>query len=162
MEGPQRIKPKKLGDYLEIMSKSVFQTGISWRVVDAKWPEIREAFKGFDPELISKLTIREIDKLAQDKRIIRNRRKIEAIVGNAHRILELDKEYGGFRKYLRSFGGYEELTKDLKKQFKFLGETGSYYFLWVVGEEVPPWEEWSSQHLAGRLPASHHSSHASK
>src|SRR5712692_3324769 len=45
---PQQIQPTRLGDYLEVMSKAVFQTGISWRVVDAKWPGIREAFQNFD------------------------------------------------------------------------------------------------------------------
>ena len=146
MEGHQIIKPNSLADYLEIMSKSVFRSGISWKVVEAKWPETKEAFRNFDPQLISHLTIVEIDKLVEDKRIIRNRRKVEAIVLNAQNILELDKKFGGFRKYLRSFNTFEELTADLKKQFKFLGETGSYHFLAVVGEQVPAWEEWSSEH----------------
>jgi 3-methyladenine DNA glycosylase Tag len=150
MEGPTRIQPKSLADYLEVMSKSVFQTGISWKVVEAKWPGIKDAFRGFDPVAISKLTITEIDGLVQDKRIIRNRRKIEAIIGNAKRILELDSRHGSFKKYLRSFASYEELTKDLRKQFKFLGEMGSYHFLWVVSEKVPPWEEWSSTHMLNK------------
>jgi hypothetical protein len=33
MEAPKQIKPRRLGDYLEVMSKAVFQTGISWKVV---------------------------------------------------------------------------------------------------------------------------------
>ncbi len=148
MEGPERIKPQSLADYLEVMSKSVFQTGISWKVVDAKWPGIKTAFRGFDPQVIAHLAIEDIDTLVQDQRIIRNRRKVEAIVSNAQRMLELDRQYKGFRKYLRSFDSYDELAKDLKKQFKFLGEMGSYHFLWVVGEKVPPWEEWSAQHMA--------------
>lgn len=144
MEAPKRIQPKGLADYLEVMSKSVFQTGISWRVVESKWPGIREAFLGFDPVAISKFTIVEIDQLVEDKRIIRNRRKIEAIVGNARRMLEMDKSYGGFRNYLRSHNSFEGLTKDLRKNFKFLGDMGTYHFLWVVGEEVPSYEEWSA------------------
>jgi len=147
MEIPKKIKPTKLADYLEVMSKCVFQTGISWKVVEAKWPGIKEALQDFDPRVISTLTVAEIDKLVEDKRVIRNRRKIEAIVENSQRLLDIDKRYGGFRKYLRSFSTYEELTKDLRKQFKYLGDTGAYYFLWVVGEEVPPWEEWSKQHM---------------
>ena len=71
-----------------------------------------------------------------------NRRKLEAIVGNARRMLELDKSHGGFRNYLRSQDSFEDTVKDLRKQFKFLGETGSYFFLYVVGEEVPPHEEY--------------------
>ena len=141
MQAPERIQPTSLADYLEVMSKAVFQTGISWRVVESKWPGIREAFLTFDPVAVSKLTVVELDALAEDKRIIRNRRKIEAIVNNARRILELDKTFGGFRNYLHSHSNFEELLQDLRKQFKFLGDTGSYYFLWVVGEEVPPHEE---------------------
>jgi hypothetical protein len=144
----KRIKPRSLADYLEEMSKSVFQAGISWKVVEAKWPGIKDVLHRFDPQALSELTISEIDLLVQDKRIIRNRRKIEAIVGNAQKLLELDKQYGGFRNYLRSFNSFEELTKVLRKQFKFLGELGSYHFLWVVGEKVPSWEEWSSVHMA--------------
>lgn len=147
-EAPKRIKPQSLADYLEVMSKSVFQTGISWRVVESKWPGTREAFHGFDPEIIAKLALEEIDSLALDTRIIRNRRKIEAIIENAQRLLELDKQFKGFRKYLRSFDSFEDLTKDLRKNFKFLGDMGAYHFLWVVGEKVPDWEEWSAKHMS--------------
>jgi DNA-3-methyladenine glycosylase I len=141
MKAPERIQPTGLADYLEIMSKAVFQTGISWHVVESKWPGIREAFRRFEPATVAELNAAELDELSEDKRIIRNRRKIEAIVSNAHRILELDKRFGGFQNYLRSHSSFEELLKDLRKQFKFLGNTGSYYFLWVVGEKVPPHEE---------------------
>ena len=147
MEEPKQIQPKKLADYLEQMSKSVFQTGISWRVVESKWPGIREAFREFDPVKVSKLTGEEMEELAQDTQIIRNRMKIQAIVGNARRVVELDKEYKGFRNYLHSKKTYEELTKDLRKQFKFLGDMGSYHFLWTVGEKVPDWETWSATHM---------------
>jgi hypothetical protein len=148
MEGPEVIKHPSLADYLEQMSKPVFQTGISWRVVESKWPGIKEAFKGFDAEAVSKFSLARIDQLVQDTKVIRNRRKVEAIVGNARRMLELDREHGGFRKYLRSFASFPELTADLRRNFKFLGEMGAYHFLYVVGEKVPDWEEWSAAHEA--------------
>ncbi len=141
---PKQIKPTSLGDYLEVMSKSVFQTGISWSVVENKWPGIREAFRDFDARAVASMGERDIDKLAGDTRVIRNRRKLEAIVENANRLLQLEAEHGSFRSYLRSHGGFEPTVKDLKKQFKFLGETGSYIFLYVVGEQVPPHEEWEA------------------
>ena len=141
---PKQIEPKSLGDYLEVMSKSVFQTGISWRVVENKWAGIREAFRGFDAQAVASMGERDIDKLAGDTRVIRNRRKLEAIVENANRLLQLEAEHGSFRNYLRSHGGFEAKVKDLKKQFKFLGETGSYVFLYIVGEQVPPHEEWEA------------------
>ena len=142
---PERIVPKSLGDYLEVMSRSVFQTGISWRVVDSKWPGIHEAFKGFDAETVAGFTEPDLDALTQDTRVIRNRRKIDAIVSNARRMVELDGTHGGFQSYLRSHDTFDDTVKDLRKQFKFLGDMGCYHFLYVVGEEVPAYEEWSAQ-----------------
>jgi len=141
---PPQVKPKRLGDYLEVMSKAVFQSGMSWQVVNKKWDGIRDAFRDFDAEAVARLGEREIDALTQDTRVIRNRRKIEAIIENANRMLALEAEHGGFRNYLRSHGGFEATVADLRKQFKFVGETGCYIFLYIVGEEVPPHEEWEA------------------
>src|SRR5207244_1231556 len=93
------------------------------------------------PGRIAHLSPREIDRLTADTRIIRNRRKIEATVDNAATMLDLAAKHGSFRKFLRSHDGFDETVADLKKQFKFIGDMGAYYFLHVVGEEVPPHEE---------------------
>ncbi len=144
-QAPKQIAPRKLADYLEVMSKAVFQTGISWRVVEAKWPGIREAFRGFEPKSVAAFGEAELDALTNDTRVIRNRRKLEGIVKNARTILALEKQHGSFRAYLRSHGGFEGTLKDMKKQFSFLGDMGAYYFLYVVGEEVPPHEEFGHE-----------------
>ena len=144
MEAPAKIAPQGPGDYLEIMSKVVFQAGMSYKIVESKWPGIREAFHGFDAAKVAGMTPPEIDLLAQDTRVIRNRRKLESVVSNAQRLLDLDSEFGGFQKYLRSHGDFASLVKDLRRQFKFLGDMGCYYYLYVVGEEVPPHEEWQA------------------
>ena len=141
MQAPEQITPQSIDDHLDVMSKAVFQSGISWRVVESKWSGTREAFHNFDAERVADLTPDDVDALAADTRIIRNRRKIEAIKGNAERMLDLEKEYGSFQSYLRLQPSYTDLVKDLRKNFKFLGDTGAYYFLYVVGEEVPPHEE---------------------
>jgi 3-methyladenine DNA glycosylase Tag len=139
---PQQIEPKSLGDYLEVMSKAIFQTGISWKVVEAKWPGIREAFHNFDHRAVASLTEGDLATLSTDTRVIRNRRKIEAIVDNARLMLDLEEEHGGFQSYLRSHDNFEACAADLRKKFKFMGDTGAFYFLYVVGEEVPPYEDW--------------------
>ena len=135
---PERIEPKNLKDYLDVMSKAVFQAGLSWPVVASKWPGIREAFRDFDPETVAGMVEPEIDALAQNTRIIRNRRKIEAIVGNTAKMLDLESEHGTFKAYLRSHPDFDSTVKSLRKEFKFLGDVGCYFFLHVVGEEVPP------------------------
>ena len=144
MEPPERIKEPSHANYLEVISKSVFQPGMSWRVVEAKWPGFREAYHSFDPVSVAQFTDGDIDDLATDKSVIRNRRKLDAVVANARRILELDETHGSFRDYLRSHGGFEETVTDLRKQFRFVGDMGAYHFLYVVNEEVPSYEAWGA------------------
>ena len=146
MHVPEQVTPSKLADYLEIMSKSVFQSGISWRVVDSKWPGVREAMREFDPQTIATLGEPELDELAQDSRMIRHRRKLSAISANAQRMLELEEEHGSFQAYLRSHGSFEATLQLIRKEFKYMGDSGTYHFLWTVSEEVPPYEEWCATH----------------
>jgi Methyladenine glycosylase len=141
-QAPTKIKPKALADYLEVMTKAVFQSGMSWRVIDAKWEGFREAFEGFDPGKVARFTPEDVDRLAQDTRIVRNRRKIEATVDNAVEMVALGREHGGFRNYLRSHREFDETVGDLRRHFRFLGDMGAYYFLYVVGEKVPSHSDW--------------------
>jgi 3-methyladenine DNA glycosylase Tag len=150
MEAPKQIKPKSLADYLEVMSKVAFQSGMSWAIVENKWEGTREAFLGFDPIKVASLTTKQIDALAGDTRLIRNRRKIEGVVHNARTMIELEEQYGAFKKYLRSHESFEPLVKDMRKRFKFLGDFGAFYFLYVVGEPVPEYEVWCASR--GRTP----------
>jgi 3-methyladenine DNA glycosylase Tag len=149
---PKQIQPKSLADYLDALSRIAFQAGLSGRVVEAKWDDIRRAFHGFDPERVARMTPPAVDKLLEDERVIRSRRKIEATIENAETMLELDAEYKGFRRYLRSHANFESTVKDLRKRFKFLGDSGAYRFLWIVGEQVPSYHDWAESRgqTAGR------------
>lgn len=141
---PEQIKPTSLDDYLEVMSKAVFQSGMSWKVVEAKWETTREAFDNFDVTKVAAYNEKDLDDLAQDTRVIRNYRKLAAIVTNAQQMVALEGEYGSFQKYLRSHGDFDATLTSIRKDFKFMGPTGIYYFLWVVGEEVPPHAEFEA------------------
>jgi len=143
--GPPKIKPKTLDDYLEQLSRGVFQAGISWRVVDAKWAGIKAAFHRFNVERVARMGDREIDTVVGDERVIRSRPKIAAVVHNARTMLELERS-GGFKRHLGSFGDYEELATDLKKRFKFVGDSGAYHFLYTVSHPVPDWRDWAKAH----------------
>jgi 3-methyladenine DNA glycosylase Tag len=88
---------------------------------------------------------REIDTLAKDERVIRSRPKLAAVAHNARALLDLERA-GGFQKHLRSFDDYEELATDLKKRFKFVGDSGMYHFLWTVSHPVPEWHAWAKSH----------------
>ena len=155
MGPPEQITPQKLGDYLEALSKAVFQAGISWQVIEAKWDGFRAAFADFDPVTVAAFTDDDVERLMGDPGVVRNRRKIEATIHNAQVMLELDREYRGFGRYLRSQPDYEALVADLRDTFKFVGDSGAYYFLYVVGEPTPPHEEWMAAHppRAARRPS---------
>jgi len=141
---PEQIKPTSLDDYLEVMSKAVFQSGMSWRVVEAKWPGTRDAFYDFDIVKVAAFDEKDLDDLAKDTRVIRNYRKLAAIVSNAQKMIALENEYGAFQKYLRSQADFDATLNAIRKDFKFMGPTGIYYFLYVVGEQVPTHEEFES------------------
>jgi DNA-3-methyladenine glycosylase I len=144
-DAPEQIAPQSLNDYLEVMTKAVFQSGLSWKVVTNKWPGFRAGFKGFDVAAVATMGESDIDTLAADTAIVRNRRKIAATVHNAQRLIELDDEYDGIQNYLRSHGDFYAVLKDVRKQFKYMGDTGAYYWLYVLGEDVPDYGEFCNR-----------------
>ncbi len=144
-DAPPQIVPRSLNDYLEVMTKAVFQSGMSWKVVNSKWPGFQAGFQGFDVAKVATMDESAIDTLAADTRIIRNRRKIVATVHNAQRLIELDEEYDGIRNYFRAHGDFYDVLKDVRKQFKYMGDTGTYYWLYVLGEDVPDYGEFCNR-----------------
>jgi 3-methyladenine DNA glycosylase Tag len=140
---PPRRTPESDDGYFEQMTKAIFQAGFSWKVVDRKWPAFQKAFQNFSIEKVASLTPSDVDVLVQDEAIVRNRRKIEATVWNARKILALRAEHGSMQGFLRSLDGrpYRDVNRALRAAFEHLGRTGAFVFLWSVGEDVPDWED---------------------
>jgi hypothetical protein len=86
-----------------------------------------------------------------DTRIIRNMRKVTATIHNAQAFIEIEREFGSFATYLETMRPFESQMKDLQKRCKHLGTFGCYYFLYVVGEDVPPHDEYTAK-LKGNPP----------
>lgn len=139
---PEQIKPTKLNDYLEIITKAVFQAGVSWAQIDNKWDVYQKSFDQFDPVKVATYGAADIDRLMNQAGVVHSLKKIQGTIYNAKTILELDREFDGFSKYLRSKKTYDELSNDLKKRFKYLGDVSIYYFLFRVSEPVPDFEKW--------------------
>jgi len=121
---------------------------MNWKVIEAKWDGLKEAYYDFDPERVASMTPKDVTRLMGDTRVVRNRPKIEATVENARMLLDLVDEFGSVRRYLTSLGGFDAQVRDLKKRFKFVGDMGAYHFLGSVGETVPEWGTWHG--LKGR------------
>ncbi len=84
---------------LSAMGKHIMAAGFRWRVVQAKWPGHEEAFGGFEVPRLAYMSDADIDELATDTRIIRNRLKIHCLRDNARMLLELAEEEGSFAEF---------------------------------------------------------------
>ena len=130
------------------------QAGLSWEIILRKREAYRSAFDGFDPLVVAKYAPEKIEMLMVNTGIVRNRRKIEAAVGNARAFLQIQDEFGSFDAYIWKFVGgksihnhfremseipaktkiSEALSKDLlKRGFRFVGPTICYAFMQAVG-----------------------------
>jgi DNA-3-methyladenine glycosylase I len=139
---PDVIVPASLGDYLEVMTRAVFQAGVSWKQIAAPWDAYRTAFSNFDPAAVAAYDDLDVERVLTTPGILRMPRKIRATIANASALIEADREYGGFARYLRSFDSYAELAKDFKRRFSLMGDMSVWYFLFRTGTPVPRFETW--------------------
>jgi 3-methyladenine DNA glycosylase Tag len=131
--------PKDDDEYFERMTRSLFTAGLSWEMVEKKWPNFKKAFVGFSAVKVARFSDKQVKGLMEDTGIVRNEKKIAATIHNAKATLATAKEYGSFRKYLESFDKDEEgLQADIQKRFKHLGPSSSRTFLWSVGYPLTP------------------------
>lgn len=133
----------------ERISLEAFQSGLSWSVILRKRPAFRGAFADFDPRLVAGFGADDVERLLQDARIVRNRRKIEATVLNARAVLALegtlDDVVWSFqpppRPAPRSMSEIPAVTaestalaRELKRRgFVFVGPTTAYALMQAVG-----------------------------
>ncbi|TRM11296.1 DNA-3-methyladenine glycosylase I [Lentibacillus cibarius] len=138
----------------EMLSLEGAQAGLSWITILKRRDGYRKAFDYFDPEKVSTYDEHKVSELLQDAGIIRNRRKIESVIKNAHAFLNIQKEFGSFDAYIWQFTGGEpilndwdthadvpaytkeskHMSKDLKKRgFTFVGPTICYAFMQATG-----------------------------
>ncbi len=147
-------KPKDEAEYFERMTKTVFNAGLTWTVIDKKWPNFRRGFTNFLPAKVARFSEKNIKALIKDEGIVRNEKKIRATVHNAGEFLKLDREFGSFRAYLESFGKDEErLQADLQEKFQHMGPFTARTFLWSVGYKLTPNAEekrWMASHKTAK------------
>ena len=140
----------------EKISLEGFQAGLSWITILKKREAFRAGFDGFDVRKVAAYTEADVQRLLGDAGIVRHRGKIEAVIHNAGRAIELQREFGSLARYfwqfevdiskrpkkltvevLRTFTTAPEaiaLSKDLKKRgWKFVGPTTMYAFMQAMG-----------------------------
>jgi DNA-3-methyladenine glycosylase I len=139
---PDVIEPSSPADYFEVMTRAVFQAGVSWKQIAAHWEAYAAAFAEFDPAVVAAYEQLDVERVLATPGILRMPRKVRATIANAKALCELEPEFGGIRAYLRSFDSYAMLAKDLKRRFALMGDMNVWYFLFRTGEPVPRFEAW--------------------
>jgi DNA-3-methyladenine glycosylase I len=151
---PPRSVPADANGYFEVLTKGVFQSGFRWSVVEAKWPGFLDAFEGFALDKVAAYGPGEVERLAQNPAIVRNRGKIAGTVDNARTLRQLVEQHGSVKAWLDTTAGlpWPERKRAISKPFKGFGPSAAYFFLWSVGEAVPPHSQepsWSDAVPAG-------------
>lgn len=137
-----------------MLSLELFQAGLTWQTIWRRREAFNQAFANFNIEKVASFTDKDINRLCEDETIIRNRRKILAVINNAQVILKLWKMGKTFDKYMWHFvddqpqdlglttdvelapktPASEEIAKQMRKDgFKFVGPTIIYSFMTAVG-----------------------------
>ena len=140
--------------HFEFLVLESAQAGLSWATILKKREGYRNAFAGFDPNIVATYAEGMVEELLQDASIIRNRAKISATINNAQQFLKVQEEFGSFDQYIWSFVGgkpiinawkemsdvpvttkeSDALSKDMKKRgFKFVGSTTMYAHMQAIG-----------------------------
>jgi len=111
------------------------QAGLSWETILKKESTFRKAYSNFKIKKIAAYTEADRKRLMNDAGIIRNRLKINAAIENAKAILQLQKEFGSFEKWLEQHHPKtkEEWVKLFKKTFRFTGGEIVNEFLMSIG-----------------------------
>src|SRR5258706_15279093 len=94
------------------------QAGLSWTTILRKKENYKKAFDSFDAKKISKYHSPKINTLLKDSGIVRNRLKIAATIQNAKALLEVQKEFDSFDRYIWGFVN----NRPIKNSLKSLGD----------------------------------------
>ncbi|PVD52947.1 DNA-3-methyladenine glycosylase [Terrimonas sp.] len=111
------------------------QAGLSWETILKKEGSFRKAYSNFNIKKIAAYTEKDRERLLADAGIIRNRLKINAAIENAKTILQLQKQFGSFEKWLEHHHPKtkEEWVKLFKQTFRFTGGEIVNEFLMSIG-----------------------------
>ena len=142
---------KKLFEFLVL---DTFQPGLSWAIILSKRKNFQKVFNNYNLSIISNYDRGEVNRLLQNKGIIRNKLKILAAIANAKAVLAVKKEFGSYSNYLWSFvkkrpiqNTYKRegdipaqtelshtISKDMKERgFAFVGPTTIYAYMQGIG-----------------------------
>jgi DNA-3-methyladenine glycosylase I len=135
------IAPQSDDELFERMSLQIFQAGLNWKMILTKRENFLRSFDYFKIAKVARYDDQKLQQLLNDRGILRNRRKIEAVIHNAWVIKGIQKEYKSFKNYLDSLPNrLRPMQIEFRKRFKFMGPEISRMFVFNIGKIPPPHE----------------------
>ena len=125
--------------YFENMTRCVFQAGLTWKLIEDRWPNFKKAFNDFNIKVVADFDEGDIERLLSDSGILRNRAKIEATLVNAIVFMKIKEEFGSFRDFMDTLDkseNYRFVKKELAKRFSRMGPKSAMVFLYSIGEDI--------------------------
>lgn len=122
---------------LAMMCRVVNQAGFSWKVIERKWPQFEEAYKGFDTDKLARLQIDDWEAFTKDKRVVRSWQKIKAVMDNCAFVRAKSDDHGRFAKFMMTYGPDRQvdLMACMKKEGSRLGGNSGQYLLRYLGRD---------------------------
>ncbi|MRR56183.1 MAG: DNA-3-methyladenine glycosylase I [Deltaproteobacteria bacterium] len=138
----------------EFLTLEGAQAGLSWLTILRKRSGYRDAFAGFDPEVVARFDAEKVAALLANPGIVRNRLKVESTITNARAFLAVQQEFSSFEAYQWRFVDgkpirnawknigevpastpvSDAMSRDLKQRgFRFVGSTICYAHMQAVG-----------------------------
>ena len=140
---PEVLSTRKINacsdaDYLSLMCRRVFRSGLQHKMVDAKWPAFERAYFGFNPDKLVLLSDERLDRLMQSDGLIRHWGKTKAIRVNAQLVIDKSATSGGFGRWLSSWpkDSIVGLWQVLRKEGAHLGGHSGSRFLRMAGVDT--------------------------
>lgn len=140
--------------HFEYLMMEVMQCGLNWTMMLKKREIFRRCFDGFDFHAVAKYGEADVERILRTEGMIRSPRKVNAVIGNARRFIQIIEEFGSFDSYLWAFTGgqtcvyrrhhrgqweasnalSDAVSADLKKRgFKYLGSVTVFSHLQACG-----------------------------
>ena len=143
--------------YLSAMSLRIFRAGLKHELVDARWPAFETVFHGFEPRRVRAMSDEAMERLMEDKRLIRHWGKLKSVRDNAAAMLEIAGEHKSFGAWLAAWPGEDivGLWEALAKRFSQMGGNSGPSFLRMVGKDtfiLSPSVVAGLKHWAGMAP----------
>ena len=138
VESAEALSERNSAFYLSLLGLRIFRAGLKHSVVNDKWPIFEQVFKGFNPAYVAGLSDEVLEQHMLQPGLIKHWGKMKALRTNAAWLMELERECGGFGRYIADWPVTDivGLWLDMKKKGAQLGGRSAAAALRMAGKDT--------------------------